>query len=140
MRIKRARTCQPRTHFRVEEAVRGRSHTVRVVGEIDADSAPRLAGTLARISPHAAEIVLDLSDVTFIDSAGLRALLTAKAVCAEHCVELVLAAGAQPPQRRPLPVDHSTVAGEAVVWRDPETSRVGCGPCGAGTAPPAEGR
>jgi hypothetical protein len=41
------------------------------------------------------EIELDLSDVGFIDSTGMSALLSAKAICAEHYAELVVMGSAQ---------------------------------------------
>lgn len=52
---------------------------VVVVGEIDQATAPRLKTELltaiARTSPH---LVIDLSEVTFIDSAGLTVILAAR--------------------------------------------------------------
>jgi len=59
-------------------------------GEINTTTAPALTILLGRICADFGEIELDLREVTFIDTVGLRALLNAKAICAEHCAELVL--------------------------------------------------
>ena len=46
--------------------------TVAVGGEIDAYTAPQVAGALAGVT---GDITLDLADVEFIDSSGLRVIL-----------------------------------------------------------------
>jgi anti-anti-sigma factor len=48
--------------------------TMRVVGELDAATADRLCETLGEW-PDITECVIDLSDCTFIDSQGVKALL-----------------------------------------------------------------
>lgn len=51
---------------------------IRVDGELDVLTAPKLAGRLNSILlEHAANVVLDLRRVEFIDSAGLHVLLNA---------------------------------------------------------------
>ncbi|MFC8718522.1 STAS domain-containing protein [Kitasatospora sp. NPDC057198] len=54
------------------------THLVRAHGEIDADTAPRLRRQLLRGLAAHPEVVLDLSDVTFMDCAGLRVLVEAR--------------------------------------------------------------
>lgn len=50
-----------------------------VTGELDLATAPRLAEVLSAVA--APVVVLDLSDCTFLDSAGIRALMgTARAL------------------------------------------------------------
>ncbi|HZL07086.1 MAG TPA: anti-sigma factor antagonist [Coriobacteriia bacterium] len=52
---------------------------VRLVGEIDLDAAPRLRRVLERAAADSSEdLVVDLSDVTFLDCSGLAPLLEAK--------------------------------------------------------------
>ena len=51
---------------------------VRASGELDVATAPMLLITLSRLEEDAH--ALDLSGVTFMDSTGLRALLTAQLV------------------------------------------------------------
>lgn len=46
-----------------------------VVGEIDASTAPTLEAALADLPEGGEPVVLDLGDVTFIDSSGLRVLI-----------------------------------------------------------------
>jgi anti-sigma B factor antagonist len=51
---------------------------VRIDGELDVLTAPKLAADLnSVVREHAADVVVDLRDVTFIDSAGLHVLLNA---------------------------------------------------------------
>jgi anti-anti-sigma factor len=45
---------------------------VRVAGELDLDTATQLADVLRDLEGSAARIVLDVSELEFIDSAGLR--------------------------------------------------------------------
>ncbi|AUY48353.1 STAS domain-containing protein [Streptomyces sp. CB01881] len=51
---------------------------VRANGEIDLDTAPALRRTLAAALESHREVVLDLSEVTFMDCAGLGALVRAR--------------------------------------------------------------
>ncbi|WP_051836851.1 STAS domain-containing protein [Streptomyces sp. NRRL WC-3742] len=52
--------------------------TVRARGEIDLDTAPRLRRELERALSEHHVVVLDLSQVTFMDCAGLGALVQAR--------------------------------------------------------------
>jgi anti-sigma B factor antagonist len=49
--------------------------TVRLVGELDGAAAVELDGVCAQLAV-AAHVVVDLSEVTFVDSMGLRTLVT----------------------------------------------------------------
>ncbi|MFF2546483.1 STAS domain-containing protein [Kitasatospora sp. NPDC058063] len=51
---------------------------VRASGEIDLDTAPALRGALTAAFESHREVALDLSEVTFIDCAGLGALVRAR--------------------------------------------------------------
>ncbi|MEV7360839.1 STAS domain-containing protein [Kitasatospora sp. NPDC091276] len=51
---------------------------VRAHGEIDLDTAPSLRRVLATALESHREVVLDLSEVTFMDCAGLGALVRAR--------------------------------------------------------------
>ncbi|WP_244524770.1 STAS domain-containing protein [Trujillonella endophytica] len=51
---------------------------VSVVGEVDCSTAPRLTESIdAVLATGPAELVVDLAGVSFLDSAGLHALVTA---------------------------------------------------------------
>jgi anti-sigma B factor antagonist len=54
----------------------GGDHVVTVSGEVDLSSAPRLAETLVQFTNGT--VIVDLSDVTFFDASGLRALMAAR--------------------------------------------------------------
>lgn len=56
------------------EAVEG-GHLVTVAGEVDLGTAPRLAEVLAQFTTGS--VMVDLTDVTFLDSSGLNALVAA---------------------------------------------------------------
>jgi anti-sigma B factor antagonist len=51
--------------------------SVRVVGELDVDSVPELEAALAEGSAHGGALVLDFSELAFIDSTGIGLLLVA---------------------------------------------------------------
>lgn len=75
------------------EVVESEPRTRLVVrGEIDIQSAPQLDEALSNTAGDA--VVLDLSDVTFIDSSGLRVLVMARTRIDSSGRSLVLCAGA----------------------------------------------
>ena len=54
----------------------GTSSTVLVSGEVDVSNAPRLREALdERLADHVAELVVDLSEVSYIDSTGIGVLV-----------------------------------------------------------------
>jgi anti-sigma B factor antagonist len=73
---------------------------VAVRGELDMATAPRLDGCLAPIEDEGVSaIILDLRELTFIDSFGLRALLRARERAETHLRRLILV-GANASARR----------------------------------------
>jgi anti-sigma B factor antagonist len=73
---------------------------VEVVGELDAHSAPALDEELARLTGAAVnDVVLDLSETSFLDSFGLRALLAAQREVADRGGRLSLRTPSKPVQR-----------------------------------------
>jgi anti-anti-sigma factor len=52
-----------------------RTYRIRVAGELDAASGPRLLTSLRQAGQAASRVCLDLTGVTFIDCGGLSALL-----------------------------------------------------------------
>ena len=84
----------------LDDRPRDGSHTLALTGELDLATAPDLeAVILSLCSDGACEIVLDLSQVSFLDSSGLRAILSSKTVCEEHSCQLVLTRPREPVQR-----------------------------------------
>jgi len=87
--------------------------TVR--GELDAYSAPGLEDQVARlIALDVDEVVLDLSETSFLDSSGLRAILTAQRRMVESGGTMLLRTPSEPVTRL-LEItgltDHFTVGG-----------------------------
>jgi anti-anti-sigma factor len=69
-------------------------HVAMLSGELDVRGAEELESLVARMSIDGAqEIELDLRDLTFVDSSGLRALLACAEVCARNGTAYYLATG-----------------------------------------------
>ena len=78
----------------VDEAVDDATHVVSLRGEVDASTAPKLAGRLFALADEGKRaVVVDLSDVTFIDSTGIGVLLNAATQFAGRHGQLVVACG-----------------------------------------------
>ena len=68
--------------FHVEVAGCCSSTVVRAEGELDMASAPMLEAALTTvINGGPAAVAVDLSELTFLDSAGIRVLLTVDPTC-----------------------------------------------------------
>lgn len=63
--------------FEITESLEPNSVRVRVAGELDVAVVDRLEQRLASLARAGETVVLDLSDLTFIDSSGLNVILTA---------------------------------------------------------------
>jgi anti-sigma B factor antagonist len=82
----------------------GAKAVVRIEGEIEFATAPRLRTALLDLArSEAAPVVLDLSAVSFLDSAGLSLLIQAKKRLASNDSDLVLRAP-RPNVRRVLEI------------------------------------
>ncbi|HHY89513.1 MAG TPA: STAS domain-containing protein [Chloroflexi bacterium] len=70
------------------------SDLLKISGRIDSATSPQLADALSKITDNGGyRIVLDLSEVSFISSAGLRVLISAQKTCKRYNRgEVVLAA------------------------------------------------
>jgi stage II sporulation protein AA (anti-sigma F factor antagonist) len=86
--------------FQLENAVVDGRNTLRLSGELDMASAPRLEALLAELSANGTSaLTLDLSELTFMDSTGLRAVLRAKELTDGHGCELSIVPGPPAVQR-----------------------------------------
>jgi anti-anti-sigma factor len=64
---------------------------IRVAGEVDIATAPQITDTVHEaITAGAREVLLDMAEVTFLDSTGIGALLQIKHAAADHDVALGL--------------------------------------------------
>jgi anti-anti-sigma factor len=78
----------------------GDCHTLVVTGELDLGSAPRFEEAIAWVFAQGPrELMLELSRLEFIDSAGLDAVLSTKDLCARSDCTLCLTPGQKPVQR-----------------------------------------
>ena len=69
----------PASPLGIRDDARGGCHTLSLVGELDASTAPELEAAIERLCEDgASEIVLDMHELSFIDSSGLRLILGAK--------------------------------------------------------------
>jgi anti-anti-sigma factor len=94
-------------------------HRYRLIlsGELDIASAPDLEAAITRLcTAGALEIELDLRELTFIDSSGIRALLGARDSCVEHHAEFFLLPSTDPDLQR---VFELTRLLDTLPWRTP---------------------
>jgi anti-anti-sigma factor len=73
-----------------EEAGDGEDRVVRLVGELDVATAPDFERMLLRHRPPRQRVILDLGELRFMDSTGLRILLQARRVANEGNWRLAL--------------------------------------------------
>jgi anti-anti-sigma factor len=80
--------------FTIEEHSEEGSYTLILRGQLDMAGAPALEGMSQQLCEAGAqEVVLDLSQLEFIDSSGLKAILECNAMFEEHRCDLTLVPG-----------------------------------------------
>jgi anti-anti-sigma factor len=72
---------------------------VRLEGELDLASAPLLHDAIESAGEASSTLVLDLQDLQFIDSTGLRTILWARERCQGHAQEFAMTPGSEQVQR-----------------------------------------
>jgi anti-sigma B factor antagonist len=93
-------TSQPVTRLSLQEHTVSGERTLVLSGELDLASRPLFDDALHCIEQRqAAALVLDLSEVTFMDSTGLHGVLAAKSLCARSGCEFVVVRGSSQVQR-----------------------------------------
>jgi len=81
----------PGPHFELNHVAREGRHTLELAGELDLVTAHELEGAVADLGAAGAnEIVIDLRGLRFVDSTGLRAILTSWESCAGRCAFYVI--------------------------------------------------
>ena len=63
------------TEFRITRTTTETGVALGVCGELDLSTVPVLAEAVGRIKPEAGAVTLDLSELSFMDSTGLRLLI-----------------------------------------------------------------
>ncbi|HWX75522.1 MAG TPA: STAS domain-containing protein [Solirubrobacteraceae bacterium] len=103
----------------LDRRAEGGAHTLVLTGELDLATAYELeAAALQVCTDGAHELILDLARLGFVDSAGLRALVSVRALCAEHECQLRLIDAREPLERlleltglaRALPLERRAAA------------------------------
>ena len=107
----------PRQPFSLETEVRGQLTVLRLRGELDMAAAPTLADALHPLQHGDApqEIVVDLRELTFLDSMGLSALMEAHLAGQDGHRTVSFIAGGRTVQR----VFQVTKMDERVTWVEP---------------------
>ncbi|MEO8889603.1 MAG: STAS domain-containing protein [Jatrophihabitantaceae bacterium] len=73
----------------VTQPAESAASVVSVAGEVDVHSAPQLReGVTAQLATDSGAVVVDLSQVAFLDSTGLGALVSARSAAGERGVAL----------------------------------------------------
>jgi anti-anti-sigma factor len=85
--------------FEIQDVVSGGTHTLVLAGELDMATAPDVEGVVSACAGSAARLTLDLRNVTFMDSTGLRLVLFAQRLCRETGAEFALIPGPRLVQR-----------------------------------------
>lgn len=99
---------------RTEQETDGR-HVLRLAGELDLASAGVLDTTIAELcTDGASRITLEMEDLAFMDSTGLRSVLVGRELCDVNGCELVIGTMSRQVERL---FDISGV-GEKLVFRD----------------------
>jgi anti-sigma B factor antagonist len=107
----------------VDEAVDDTTHVVSLRGEVDAMTAPRLGGRLFGLADEGKRrVVVDLGDVTFMDSTGIGVLLNALRHFTARHGQLVLVC---PTERIMRPFQIAGLAGHLTIF-DSREKALGC--------------
>ena len=86
--------------FELQQAYCADRHTLLLAGELDFATAPQLAAAVVHIPMGASTmLVVGLREVTFIDCAGIRAVLLIQELCAQRGCGFSLVPGCAPVQR-----------------------------------------
>ena len=63
--------------FSIQHERKGNVTVVNISGRVDSDTAPTMDAELTKLISTAKKLVIDLKDVTFLSSAGVRAIIKA---------------------------------------------------------------
>jgi anti-anti-sigma factor len=85
------------SQFALQDLVSDRHHRLILAGELDITATATLEACLHEVCAHdTASLTIDLSQLTFMDSNGVRITLLARQLCQQHGCHFQLIAG--PPQ------------------------------------------
>lgn len=105
------------TRLEAEVTARGDWTTIVLDGEVDMASAPQLEQAIAeQLAAGAARLMVDLSEVTFMDSTGLTVLFRAHEDAVKAGAEFVVVCGPGSVRRV---IEVSGVGGVVPIYADP---------------------
>jgi anti-anti-sigma factor len=81
---------------------------VKVVGEVDMITAPQLSRAIESAPDGTTSVVIDLSEVTFLDSSGLNALVQARRLLSDRGLGLQVVVPPEGTIRRVFEITHLT--------------------------------
>jgi anti-anti-sigma factor len=84
---------QPDELFDIDVEQRDGVVVVRPIGELDMVTAPQLRDILQELRQKKASVVIDLKELTFLDSTGLRLIWDADAASRQDGLDLTLTVG-----------------------------------------------
>jgi anti-anti-sigma factor len=101
--------------FKIERESSADRLRLSVLGEVDIAAAGELEAAVTEACSVSKTVEIDMHEVSFIDSTGLRAVLSAKSLCAERGVEFLLV-----PSRHQAPRRTFELAGvlDLLPWRN----------------------
>jgi anti-sigma B factor antagonist len=105
------------TEFKIAHRATEAGVTLNVVGELDLGTVPVLAESVERLKHEMKTLTLDLSDLTFMDSTGLRLLIELDQRANGEEWKLVLI---RPRHETAAAVLRATGADEALPFEDPQ--------------------
>jgi anti-anti-sigma factor len=86
--------------FSLRDRAEENRHVIALSGELDIASAPVLQSKVVELCTDGARsVVVDLSELTFIDSTGLRTIMGARSLCDERSCDFSLVPGGRSIQR-----------------------------------------
>jgi anti-anti-sigma factor len=85
--------------FDIEVQEQERVAHVRLSGELDLAAVETIETTLPPLEERCRSVILDMRGVTFLDSTGLRAIVSADARARKNGVELKIVRGPEPVQK-----------------------------------------
>jgi anti-anti-sigma factor len=85
--------------FEVQEVVSGGRHTLVLAGELDMATTAELEPMIVACAESAGGLTLDLRQLSFMDSTGLKLVLFAQQVCQANRAEFALIPGPRQVQR-----------------------------------------
>jgi anti-anti-sigma factor len=85
-------------NFRIETTSTGSGTTIKLAGELDSATCPELIEQFDQLvaAGESGQVILDLADVSFIDSAGMRAIVVIERSAKERHVPLAIRPAAGP--------------------------------------------